>query len=68
MKEISTDQADKELGSNCFDHPLVRTVDWKDNPNEVLEKVNKQLAEHGLEIVSIDTGSDMYAWYIKRKA
>jgi hypothetical protein len=43
-------------------------VDWKSNPNEVLEKVNKQLAEHGLEIVSIDTGSDMYAWYIKRKA
>lgn len=42
-------------------------LDWRESPASVLETIDAQLAEHGLEIVMIDTGSDEYEWLIEKR-
>lgn len=42
-------------------------ADWKASPHEVLEGVDRQLAEHGLEVVQYDTRSDQYCWRIEKR-
>jgi len=40
-------------------------VDWKENPQETLEKANKALKKFGLECVVHETHSDTYAFSIQ---
>ena len=40
-------------------------VDWKANPDTVLEAVDELRKEHGLEVTSYDNGSDTYQFAIK---
>ena len=42
------------------------TFDWKENPGDVMEKVDKVLQALGYEVVSHETQSDFYAYSIKR--
>lgn len=42
------------------------TFDWKENPGDVMEKVDKFLQSLGYEVVSHETQSDFYAYSIKR--
>lgn len=47
------------------------SVDWKENPSDVMEAVGKELAQHGLEVVSHESDGDFYAFSImkiKKKA
>lgn len=43
------------------------TFDWKENPGDVMEKVDKRLQELGFEVVSHETESDFYAFSIVKK-
>lgn len=43
------------------------SVDWKAAPHEVLEAVDRLLAEEGLEIVMLDTGSDQYEFVVEAR-
>ena len=49
------------------EHATAACVDWKDNPQMVLEQVDEQLACLGLEIVMLETGSDSYVWTIETR-
>ena len=40
------------------------SVDWKANPEQVLEAVSAQLHEHGLEIEVYDAGDDSVNWLV----
>jgi hypothetical protein len=42
-------------------------VDWKDPPHEVLEAVDNELAEHGLEVVMLEGGDDQYRFRVERR-
>lgn len=44
-----------------------KMADWKAAPPSVLEDVDRQLADHGLEIVMIETGGDCYEWMIAKR-
>jgi len=41
------------------------SVDWKENPSDVMEAVGKELAQHGLEVVSHESDGDFYAFSIQ---
>ncbi len=56
-----TDASSDEL----FDLGL-SSVDWKASPEEVLERVHNQLAEHGLAIDLYDAGDDSVAWVMRK--
>ena len=43
------------------------TFDWKENPGEVMEKIDRRLQELGFEVVSHETESDFYAFSIVKK-
>lgn len=45
----------------------VSIADWRAHPDSVAESLNRQLAEHGLEIVEHETDSDFYAFTIAKK-
>jgi hypothetical protein len=45
----------------------VKTADWKAYPNTVLERIDVQLGEFGLEIVEYETGADYFAWKVAKK-
>lgn len=45
--------------------PGMAHADWKESVDGVLESVDQQLVEHGLEVVMFDTGSDEYMWRIE---
>ena len=69
MKKI--DCADLEYENDeqeCEDLPGVASVDWKADTEKVLEAVDEQLAEHGLEVEFINTDGDYYAWRIVRRS
>jgi len=40
------------------------TCDWRENPDEVMEAVDKELAQYGLEVVSHESDGDFYAFSI----
>lgn len=42
-------------------------VDWKAGPQTVLEAIDEQLVEHGLEIVMAPADSDEYEWVIRKR-
>jgi hypothetical protein len=42
--------------------------DWKADPENVLEQIDSQLRDHGLEVVIYDEDSDTYLWTIVRRA
>jgi len=50
-------EADEEIAS----------VDWRAAPHEVLEAVDRLLAEEQLEIVMLDTGSDQYEFIVEAR-
>lgn len=50
-------EADEEIAS----------VDWKAAPHVVLEAVDRLLAEEGLEVVMLDTGSDQYEFILEAR-
>lgn len=50
-------EADEEIAS----------VDWKAPPHVVLEAVDRLLAEEGLEVVMLDTGSDQYEFIVEAR-
>lgn len=50
-------EADEEIAS----------VDWKAPPHVVLEAVDRLLAEEGLEVVMLDTGSDAYEFIVEAR-
>ncbi|BAU93335.1 granule-bound starch synthase [Methylorubrum populi] len=45
----------------------IASVDWKAAPHVVLEAVDRLLAEEGLEIVMLDTGSDQYEFIVEAR-
>lgn len=49
------------------DRPIkgVVSVDWKANPVDVLERVNGQLVEYSLEVVSVQYEGDSIIWFIR---
>jgi len=61
MKKGAKVKFDKE-GSGNFDF----SCDYRDTPNEVMEAVNTQLKEHGLEVINHESYSDFYAFSIKK--
>ena len=46
----------------------VAYADWKGSVGNVLKSVDKQLEEHGLEVVQIENGGDTYEWYIQPRS
>jgi hypothetical protein len=40
-------------------------VDWADNPAAVMEAVDRELKQHGLEVVTHDSDDDSYAFSIQ---
>lgn len=58
----------KTLPATDEEDPSAGLADWKASPQAVLEIVNDQLADHGLEVVMIETHSDEYAWKIFKRA
>jgi len=40
-------------------------ADWKDNPQDVMEAVDKELRQYGLEVVTHSTDGDYYAFSIE---
>lgn len=50
-------EADEEIAS----------VDYKAAPHDVLEAVDRLLAEEGLEVVMLDTGSDEYEFTVEAR-
>jgi hypothetical protein len=46
---------------------MVRSADWKVYADEVLQKVDEQLAAFGLEVFQYETGGDYYEWHIERR-
>jgi hypothetical protein len=44
----------------------VKSADWQDI-EEVFKGFDKQLADHGLEVVMYDTCGDTYVWRIAKK-
>ena len=42
--------------------------DWRESPANVLEEVDEALKEYDLEVVSFDTGSDSYGFYIDKRS
>lgn len=59
--KISKDDFSDEDGEF---HDGIRIADWKEHANEVLESIDDQLKEFGLEVVQYDTRADFYAWKI----
>lgn len=52
----------------CNDEdPRWELTDFKSSPMDVLETIDEQLKEFGLEVVTCDTGDDDYAWRIDRR-
>ena len=49
-------------GSGNFDF----SCDWKENPAGVMEAVNAQLKEHGLEVINHASDGDFYAFSIRK--
>lgn len=49
------------------DAPATESVDWKANPGDVLEAIDRLLEEHGLEILNYDTGADCYAFAVVKR-
>lgn len=47
--------------------PEVASVDYKAPPHEVLEAVDRLIAEDHLEIVLLDTGGDEYAFRVEMR-
>lgn len=45
----------------------IASVDWKAAPHVVLEAVDRLLAEEGLEVVMLDTGSDAYEFTLEAR-
>lgn len=45
----------------------VGNADWKESPGSVLESVDYLLKEHGLEIVTFDSGGDSYEFAIQKR-
>ncbi len=45
----------------------IASVDWKAAPHVVLEAVDRLLAEEGLEVVMLDTGSDAYEFTVEAR-
>lgn len=43
------------------------SADWREAPGNVLDTVDDQLADFGLEVVQIETGSDVYRWKIEKR-
>ena len=50
------------------DGPMVASVDWKTPVEDVFDEIDKQHAEHGLEIEMIEDGDDSYTWRIVRRS
>lgn len=44
-----------------------QSVDWNESVGDILEAVDEQLKEHGLEIVLLKSDDDNYEWVIVRK-
>lgn len=42
-------------------------VDWKADPLTILQEIDEQLVDHGLEIVVSDDRSDQYEWVIRKR-
>lgn len=55
------------LDEAANDDPTLGMVDYKDAPHTVLDIVDRQLEDFGLEVVMADTGDDTYQWRIKRR-
>ncbi len=45
----------------------IASVDYKAAPHDVLEAVDRLLAEEGLEVVMLDTGSDQYEFAVEAR-
>jgi len=49
------------------DSDTVQLLDWKDNPETVLEAVDHLLKAHGLEVVQYETRADDYKFKIEKR-
>ena len=61
---------DEEYRSAVEQHErdkMVRSADWNVYADEVLQKIDEQLAAFGLEVIQYETGSDYYEWHIERR-
>ncbi len=73
MRTVSEEKAREELQPKkkswdwYYEHKTVKTADFRESIDEVLKEFDKQLKEHGLEVVQIDTQSDTYAWYVAKR-
>ena len=71
MKVVSESKMRKQFGKRVRtmwedgDHDL-KSADFRESVNNVLQEVDEQLSLHGLELVQQDTGSDTYVWYIEK--
>ncbi len=59
MRKGTKVKFDKEGSGNFNFH-----VDWKENPADVMEAVDKELKQYGLEVVSHESDGDFYAFSI----
>jgi len=65
------DAEDEEEYSSAIEQherdKMVRSADWKVYADDVLQKVDEQLAAFGLEVFQYETGGDYYEWHIERR-
>ncbi len=57
----------KKLTMNEVYPDDIRIADWKERPNLILELIDSQLEDFGLEIISYNTRGDFYAWRIVKR-
>lgn len=41
-------------------------ADWRESPHEVLDHIDAQIRQYGLEVVMLPQGDDSYYWRIER--
>jgi hypothetical protein len=72
MKVTSENKMRKQFGAKRLramwedGDPDLKSADFRESIQNVLQEVDEQLSVHGLELVMEDTGSDNYVWYIEK--
>lgn len=62
MRSVKVESDYEDLDERC------RTADFGEHVNEVLNSVDEQLKEFGLEVVMVDEGeSSWYVWRIEKR-
>ena len=65
--EISWDEDGNAIDCDGTVIENITMCDYREDPDTVVDGLNDLLEEHGIEIVSYDTGGDSYAFAVQKK-